>query len=48
MGDILSETDSSLVLKTQIGQLVLKKEMVIRRNKHVEPEPKVIFSETLL
>ena len=43
MGDILSETDSSLVLKTQIGQLVLKKEMVIRRNKHQEPEPKVIF-----
>ena len=43
MGDILSETDSSLVLKTQIGQLVLKKEMVIRRNKHEEPEPKVIF-----
>lgn len=43
MGDILSETDSSLVLKTQIGQLVLKKEMVIRRNKHEPPEPKVIF-----
>ena len=43
MGDILSENDSSLVLKTQIGQLVLKKEMVIRRNKHEEPEPKVIF-----
>ena len=43
MGDILSETDSALVLKTQIGQLVLKKEMVIRRNKHEEPEPKVIF-----
>ena len=42
-GDILSETDSSLVLKTQIGQLVLKKEMVIRRNKNEEPEPKVIF-----
>ena len=43
LGDILSETDSSLVLKTQIGQLVLKKEMVIRKNKHEEPEPKVIF-----
>jgi len=43
LGDILSETDSSLVLKTQIGQLVLKKEMVIRRDKHEEPEPKVIF-----
>ena len=43
MGDILSETDSSLVLKTQIGQLVLKKEMVIRRNKYEAPEPKVIF-----
>ncbi len=43
LGDILSETDSSLVLKTQIGQLVLKKEMVIRRDKHEDPEPKVIF-----
>tara|TARA_Y100001968_G_scaffold330924_1_gene384045 strand:- start:851 stop:1945 length:1095 start_codon:yes stop_codon:yes gene_type:complete len=43
MGDILSETDSSLVLKTQIGQLVLKKEMVVRRNKHEAPEPRVIF-----
>jgi len=43
LGDILSETDSTLVLKTQIGQLVLKKEMVIRRDKHEEPEPKVIF-----
>ena len=43
LGDILSETDSSLVLKTQIGQLVLKKDMVIRRDKHEEPEPKVIF-----
>ena len=42
-GDILNETDSSLILKTQIGQLVLKKEMVIRRNKHEEPKPKVIF-----
>ena len=31
MGDILSETDSSLVLKTQIGQLVLKKEMTFRK-----------------
>ena len=43
LGDILNETDSTLVLKTQIGQLVLKKEMVIRRDKHEEPEPKVIF-----
>ena len=33
----------SLHLKTQIGQLVLKKEMIIRRSKHQEPEPKVIF-----
>ena len=30
LGDIISETDSSLVLKTQIGELVLKKELVIR------------------
>ena len=43
LGDILNETDSTLVLKTQIGQLVLKKEMVIKRDKHEEPEPKVIF-----
>ena len=43
LGDILNETDSTLVLKTQIGQLVLKKGMVIRRDKHEEPEPKVIF-----
>jgi len=43
LGDILNETDSTLVLKTQIGQLVLKKEMIIRRDKHEEPEPKVIF-----
>jgi len=43
LGDILSETDSSLTLKTQIGQLVLEKEMVIRKDKHEEPEPNVIF-----
>lgn len=43
LGDIISETDSSLVLKTQIGELVLKKELVIRKDKHQEPEPKVIF-----
>ena len=44
LGDILNEADSTLVLKTQIGQLVLKKEMVIKRDKHEEPEPKGHFS----
>ena len=43
LGDILSETGSSLVLKTQIGELVLEKEMIIRRDKHEEPAPKVVF-----
>ena len=43
MGDILEESDSTLVLQTQIGKLVLKKEMVIRRDKHEEPTPKVVF-----
>ena len=43
MGDILEESDSTLVLKTQIGKLVLKKEMVIRRDKHEEPSPKIVF-----
>ena len=42
-GDILEESDSTLVLQTQIGKLVLKKEMVIRRDKHEEPTPKVVF-----
>ena len=43
MGDILEESDSTIVLKTQIGKLVLKKEMVIRRDKHEEPSPKIVF-----
>ncbi|GIT40561.1 MAG: hypothetical protein Ct9H300mP9_4110 [Candidatus Neomarinimicrobiota bacterium] len=44
MGDILEESGSTLVLKTQIGKLVLKKgEKVIRRDKHEEPSPKIVF-----
>ena len=43
MGDILEESDSTIMLKTQIGKLVLKKEMVIRRDKHEEPSPKIVF-----
>ena len=42
-GDILEESDSSLTLKTQIGTLVLKKEMVVRRDELKQPGPKVIF-----
>mgnify|MGYP003302337436 CR=1 FL=1 len=43
MGDILLESDSSLTLKTQIGKLVLKKEMVIKMDKLEKPGPKVVF-----
>ena len=43
MGDILQESDSSLTLKTQIGKLVLKKEMVIKMDKLEKPGPKVVF-----
>ena len=42
-GNILEESDSTLVLKTQIGTLVLKKEMVIRMDKFDKPAPKVVF-----
>ena len=42
-GDILEESDSTLVLKTQIGTLVLKKEMVVRMDEFDKPAPKVIF-----
>ena len=42
-GDLIEESDSSLTLKTQIGTLVLKKEMVIRMDELEKPGPKVIF-----
>ncbi len=42
-GDILEESDSTLVLQTQIGKLVLKKEMVVRMEEFERPAPKVIF-----
>ena len=41
-GDLIEES-STLVLETQIGTLVLKKEMVIRMEKLKKPGPKVIF-----
>jgi len=43
LGDILEETDSSLTLSTQIGRLVLKKDMVIRMDKQKLPAPRVEF-----
>tara|TARA_B100001250_G_scaffold407507_1_gene428377 strand:+ start:288 stop:1349 length:1062 start_codon:yes stop_codon:yes gene_type:complete len=43
MGNILQESDSSLTLKTQIGKLVLKKEMVVKMDKLEKPGPKVVF-----
>ena len=43
-GSIIQESDSSLTLKTQIGTLVLKKEMVIRMDELKKPGPKVVFS----
>ncbi len=42
-GELLQESDSTLTLKTQIGTLVLKKEMVVRMNELEKPGPKVIF-----
>ena len=42
-GDILEESDSTLTLKTQIGTLVLKKEMVVRMDEFKKPGPKVIL-----
>ena len=42
-GALLEETDSTLTLKTQIGTLVLKKEMVIRMDELEKPGPKVVF-----
>ena len=43
MGNILQESDSSLILNTQIGKLVLKKEMVVKMDKLEKPGPKVVF-----
>ena len=43
LGNIQEETDSSLTLSTQIGRLVLKKEMVIRMDEYELPAPKVEF-----
>ncbi len=42
-GSIIEESDSTLTLSTQIGTLVLKKEMVIRMDELEKPGPKVIF-----
>ncbi len=42
-GDLLEESDSTLILKTQIGTLVLKKEMVVRMDEFKKPGPKVIL-----
>lgn len=42
-GELLQESDSSLTLRTQIGTLVLKKEMVVRMNEMERPGPKVVF-----
>ena len=40
---LLDESDSTLILKTQIGTLVLRKEMVIRMDEIKKPGPKVVF-----
>ena len=42
-GEILQESDSTLTLKTRIGKLVLKKEMVVRMDELQKPGPKVVF-----
>ena len=42
-GALIEETDSTLTLKTQIGTLVLKKEMVVKMNELKKPGPKVVF-----
>ena len=42
-GELLQESDSTLTLKTQIGTLVLKKEMVVRLDELEKPGPKVVF-----
>jgi hypothetical protein len=42
-GKIVSESDISLTLETQIGQLVLKKEMVLRMEAFAKPVPQLEF-----
>ena len=42
-GSLLEETDSTLTLNTQIGTLVLKKEMVVKMDELKKPGPKVVF-----
>jgi hypothetical protein len=42
-GELVQESDSTLTLRTQIGTLVLKKEMVVRMNETERPGPKVVF-----
>jgi len=42
-GELIEESDSSLTLKTQIGTLVIKKEMVVRMDEIEKPGPKVVF-----
>ena len=42
-GELLQESDSTLILDTQIGKLVLKKEIVVRMDELEKPGPKVIF-----
>jgi len=43
MGHILSESDSSLILDTQIGKLVLRKDLVIKMDELEKPAPKIEF-----
>ena len=42
-GDLIEESDSTLIIDTQIGRLVLKKELVIRMEELKKPGPKVVF-----
>ena len=42
-GDIISESDSTIILKTQIGTLVLEKDLVTRKDKYTQPKPEIIF-----
>ena len=42
-GDLIEESDSTLIIDTQIGRLVLKKELVIRMEELEKPGPKVVF-----
>ena len=47
-GDLLEESDSTLTLKTQIGTLVFKKEMVVRMDELEKPKkPKISSTDNL-